>query len=283
MVESLKKGYDAFLIKEISKYIAQELRTGKDLVSIKKALLDAGHDKNAIEIAILEMEKHNFESFSTKKIENEAEKKIIDALEVFIEDRLRHGVGIEKIKKVLKEYGHSDALIEKALINVRYKPNRKEKKRGFLRPEALEKEHILLTGIISIILLITMSAAVTDESIFLVFIGFLPTTIAILIGYYYSDYLREKIFIAPFVICSLFFAMGLANTPVRNMEYGSLTVLNLVLSFIMMILFNEVGDKENKTMPPAKVPDKIDEKQVKKEKKGQEHKEKRRQAKKQTE
>lgn len=271
MVENLKKGYDDFLIKEISKYINQELKSGKPLQSIKKALLEAGHDRNAIEIAVLELEKHNFSSsFNAKSVENDAEKKIIHALEVFIEDRIKHGVGIEKIKKVLKDYGHSDRIIEQALINVRYKPKKMDKTRHFPRSSVLEKEHILLTGIISVILLVTMSAAVIDESIFLVFIGFIPTTVTILIGYYYIDSMREKIFIVPFVVCALFFVAGMISPQIGNMEYGSLAILNLILSFVIVLLFNQVElpepvIKEERIHPEKieKIPEKKESKEAK--------------------
>lgn len=279
MVENLKKGYDDFLIKEISKYIHQELRSGQTLMSIKKALLDAGHDKNAIEIAVLELEKHNFSSFDTKKIDNETERKIIKALEVFIEDRVKHGVSIEKIKKVLKDYGHSDKIIEEALINVRYKPSKLEKKKHFPKSEILEKEHILLTGIISVILLVTMSAAVIDESIFLVFVGFIPTTITILVGYYYADTMREKIFIVPFAVSLLFFLTGMVSPQIGNMEYGSLTILNLVLSFVIVLLFNQtIGPEVLKEKEMKKSLEKVPEKKETKEPETKEKKSKKKSA-----
>jgi hypothetical protein len=217
------------------------------LEDIKKSLLDAGHDKNAIEIAVLELEKHNYEEFNYDKINNDTERELIEAIEVFIEDRLKHGISIEKIKKVLKDYGHAETLIEKALRNVKTRPIKIAKHKIFPRTGTLEKEHVLLTGIISVILLVAMSAAVVDENIFLVFLGFIPTTITILIGYYYAERLREKIFITPFITSGLFFLAGMTASPIKNMEYGSLSIFNLILSFVIVLLFNQLEmEKEEK-------------------------------------
>lgn len=240
MIENLKKGYDSFLIREISKYIHQELKSGRTLDDVKKSLLDAGHDRNAVELAVVELEKHNYKEFDYNKIHDDAERELVEAIEVFVEDRLKHGISIERIKKVLKDYGHAETIIEKAIRNVKSRPRRFERQRIFPKTEMLEKEHILLTGLISVILLVAMSAAVVDENVFLVFLGFMPTTIIILLGFYYSSELKNRIFILPFIVCGLFFVMGLIVPQIGNMEYASLSVFNLLISMVIVLLYHHL-------------------------------------------
>lgn len=245
MVDNIKKGYDEFLIKQIAKYIKQEINAGHSIDGVKRSLFDAGHEKNAIELAIKEIEKHDFKKFNTSKIDNETEKKIIEALEIFIEEQIKHGINLEKIKKILLNYGHSENLIEKALQNVKEKPIKKEniiisKK---LKNIYLEREHILLTSTISAILLITICAAVIDEKIILVFLGFLPSITTILVSYYFSSKLKDKIFIVPFLSSLMFFIFGNLFEPIKNMEYSNLTIFNIVFSFIIVLLFKQTSEE----------------------------------------
>ncbi|MBN2881861.1 hypothetical protein JXM83_07475 [Candidatus Woesearchaeota archaeon] len=247
MVENLKKGYDEFLISEITKYIIQELKSGNNLNDVKNALLNAGHDKTAIELAVKELEKHGFKKFSTKKINNDAEKELIEALEIFVEDQIKHGTSIARIKKVLKDYGHAEHLIEKAISNYKQKPKSQFPKRTLKLPttETLLKEHVLLTSIVSLLIIIVVASASIDENPLLVFGGFIPTLATILVSYTYIEILESKIYTIPFVIVLGYFAISFIVPAMQKMEIGSLSIINIILSLIIVTLFHASQKNSN--------------------------------------
>jgi len=99
-------------------------------------------------------------------------------------------------------------------------------------------------------MIIAISASIIDESIFLVFLGFIPTISTFLIGYYYSTKLKEKIFLVPFISGIIFYVSGFLIPVIKDMEFGNLAMINIIFSIIVSVLFSEIkkvkNEKENK-------------------------------------
>ena len=173
-------------------------------------------------------------------IVNDAEKELIKALEIFVEDQVKHGTSLERKKKVLKDYGHAEHLIQRAILNYKAKPKKKSfRKIQLPSTEKLLKEHILLTSLISTLIIIITTAAAIDESPGLIFIGFIPTVATILISYNYTETLKSKIFTIPFIAVLLIYALGFVVPAMQTMELGSLAVINLILSLTITTLFQK--------------------------------------------
>jgi len=234
MVDSIKRGYDEYLLNEIKKYIHQELKT-KNFEEIKKELLNAGHEKTAIEKAIEEVKKNNFKISKNKDINNNAEKKLIEAIQHFIKEQRKLNRPIEKIKKVLLDYGHSDELVNKALEEIK-----EEIPKTYHLPSSdkILKEHIMLTSLVSLILLITITGSILNENIFLVFIAFTPALTTTILTYYNIEKLKEKAYLISFVTTILFFIISLISPILKQMEYENLTILNFIISILITWLFS---------------------------------------------
>lgn len=262
MVDSIKRGYDEFLLKEIKEYIMQELKSNKTLEQIENELLNAGHEKNAIQKAIQEIDKHNFKNFKKSNIKDETEKKLIEAIQHFIKEQKKLNRPLKQIKKVLLDYGHSEKLIQKALDSFEHDP---ESQKTYILPttQKLIKEHVMLTSIVSLILLITITGSIINENIFLIFLGFIPSFVTILIVYYYVEKLKEKSYIIPFATNLIFILVSTISPILKTMEYQSLTVINFLISIIITTIFHEIvkNPKEikhkpiyiNKKLPQPKV------------------------------
>lgn len=262
MVDSIKRGYDEFLLKEIKEYIIQELESNKTLEQIQDELLNAGHEKNAIQKAISEIQKHHFKDFKKSNIKDETEKKLIEAIQHFIKEQQKLNRPLTQIKKVLLDYGHSEKLIQKAIDSFDHYQST-QKKYTLPTTQKLIKEHVMLTSLVSLILLITITGSMINENIFLIFLGFIPSFITILTVYYYIEKLEEKAYIIPVGVNLIFVLISMISPILKTMEYQNLTIINFIISIIVTALFHQIIKKPteiksrpnttNKKLPVPKI------------------------------
>ena len=96
----------------------------------------------------------------------------------------------------------------------------------------------LFVGVFIYLILLISTWGATEESLILIILGFLPTSMYVLINIFHAEYTQYReisLFLLPVLLGILFFALS-ATFPV-SMDIASLTVINVAIMYVFSILF----------------------------------------------
>ncbi|MFC1697551.1 hypothetical protein ACFL1H_04420 [Nanoarchaeota archaeon] len=240
----MDSSFSLFLKKELMEYINQEIEKGYTIETIANNLLRGGHNKNLVDEAIMDLNKHNFNIINAMRepLKLRGEKRelyfdLLNSIIKYIEKQLEEGRSLNEIKEILLDYGHSKKTIDSAIKKVTQGETVK-----IFSNMAILKFIGLSMGII---VLLFLTSGATEEPLSLVFFGFFPTIVMLLVGYVLR---MEKTFllVMPFLLSLIFYLLGTqAGVEMfTQMDVGTLTFINLILSLLIGFILMEPKKEE---------------------------------------
>lgn len=231
MMQSLTE----YMKKELIFFIKQEYDKGHSLKKIREALLEGGHHKDLVREAISALRKNDFNVVKAldepikKHLDQDLYYDIMNSLIKYVEFQLKKGFTPKKIKKILKEYGHSEDIIKQAIDAAQ--------KTSSQMPwliQALEYGFLVLFA-----LFLVFISGSTQDSMDIILFAFSPvifTIVAVYVG------MRSKVqysllWLAP-VALTLIFSILVTLSPslAYGMETMKIAVLNVVLGIIFVYI-----------------------------------------------
>ena len=238
----------------LSGYIIFQLKQGYRLNDIKKALLKYGYDKILVEEICKNI---NSSQYKPSKIKKVALKELNEDLYLYLQNLLvdyiikeqNQGYTIDVIKKALINYGHHPTMVKKAI-----KAAKKGTLSSFHSKIKLSPEFTLGISLILMLGFILSMIYISQESIFLVFLSFVPALVMIFINFAIIINTSNKKLVQLLPLISVagivFIFIGLLEiSPVMRSlsEPGTILLLNVFLGFILcsfISLFSKIMPKK---------------------------------------
>lgn len=238
----------------ISAYVKFQLKQGYRIKDIKNALLKYGYDKNLVNEICKNI---NLKQYKPTKIKKVKLKELNEDLYIYLQNLLvdyiikeqNQGYTIDVIKKALINYGHHPSMVKKAILAAK-----KGSFSTFQSNLKLSPEFTLAISLILIVVFTLFLTYITDESLYLVFLSFLPAIAMILINFSIIINTSSKRFVQLLPIISVagivFIFVGLLQiSPIMRSlsEPGTILLLNVFLGFILcsfISLFSKIKPKK---------------------------------------
>jgi len=158
------------------------------------------------------------------------------AIRSYIKQGLEQGYSLSHLKLELVKAGHSTKDIEKTL-------QEKETKKEVKHHSRFDKA--ILGGLFLIIILIMFGlSAASDQSLFNVFLACLPTIVSITLAIVIVESYKENhsfVWAVPLVFIALFYVMAPQYLIFVNLDVPQITVMNLVISYLFIIVINFIA------------------------------------------
>ena len=160
----------------------------------------------------------------------------------YIDDMLRQGYTLDRIKSQLADHGYPASLIEETFID---NPSIIKKRKESDRLNHGEKIFILCFGT-AMLLFILWAGLMTSASVFVVFTSFLPVMLTIVITYIMFEDSKKRfryiVWFIPFIANMLYFYLAKSGSvpPLVNTDAGNIVVLNIIISAIFLFLISIV-------------------------------------------
>ena len=235
-------------------YVKFQLKQGYRIKDIKKALLKYGYDKKLVEEICKHIDSTKFKPIKIKKV---ALKELNEDLYIYLQNLLvdyiikeqNQGYTIDVIKKALINYGHHPTMVKKAI-----KAAKKGTFSSFHSKIKLSPQVTLGTSLILMVVFILYLTFITNESLFKVFLSFVPALAMILITYaiIINTSSKKLVQLLPLLAVAgiVFSFVGLLEiSPVMRSlsEPGTILLLNVVFGFILcsfISLFSKIMPKK---------------------------------------
>jgi len=226
-----------YMKKELVDYITQEMNKGYSLSAIKDALLRAGHNKDIIDVVLDSLKKHKFNILKAMQepmpdhLTKDLYYDVLNALVKYIEYHIEQGQSIEKIKKALTNYGHTEETIIDAIERVMQKKQE--------RPAAHSSIIITLSWI-SLVLLIIILSILNSSSLATIVVGLVPAIITLILLSYLVNRTKRTAYLWVFPIAlpiAFYLLTSNSQSAMFNvMNVGVLTFVNLAVSLFYSFL-----------------------------------------------
>ncbi|MBS3176168.1 hypothetical protein J4457_02940 [Candidatus Woesearchaeota archaeon] len=149
----------------------------------------------------------------------------------YVDKGLQHGYSFEHLQRELRKAGHSDSEIVLALGDTKSKNNHFDK---------------MLVGatFVLIVLLMFFLSAISDQSLFNIFLGFLPTVLSITIAVIVLEMYRESsayIWIVPLVFIAIFYFWSQETLLAMALDIPQITVMNVIVSYIFIMIIQFIA------------------------------------------
>jgi hypothetical protein len=248
----MQQSLTEYMKKELIFYIKQEYDKGHSVNQIKNALFNGGHHKDLVSEAIDALRKHNFNVVKAldepikKHLDQEIYFNIMNSLIKYVEFHIKRGYTTSKIKSILEKYGHSEEMIEKAIIEATKTKSIESKKTPQKKEKNQTKSFADIIFIFTLFGLIIFTTASTLDPFEIVLISFLPSLLTILGTEIAIRNNLEVMYIwlVPFIFTGVFAVLSYNGIMGHSIEYIKLIGLNLVLSFIFVyIKISSLTDK----------------------------------------
>ncbi|MFP4402806.1 MAG: hypothetical protein ACLFPJ_00455 [Candidatus Woesearchaeota archaeon] len=272
---------EKYIKKHLIDYIIFQLNQGYEFNDIKTILINYGYSSSLINEIKNEID---FKNLNIKKNKNTSKTKLSKEIKLYLEElitdfilkELEQGYSISAIKKALINYGHDKYLIDDIVLKMN---NSKQNKKNLITAKDLldtsnlksnfkktfkkEKKFkfklpLLLNyffSIIAILFIIFFLVIKTNTEIFIVFLSFLPSILAITFSYFIFLKIKSEsslkiipvfsALIAIFIFVGLFYLLKdffvLSNPAI-------LIILNFILSLILstvICFFSFIENKKN--------------------------------------
>lgn len=227
-------GFDSYIEKNLVQYIKKELEYGYSFEAIKHALYQR-HNKNLIDSVISRLAHEGFKqkrrAEASKDINEDMFNYLTNLIIEYIQKQQKKGFKLNHIKEALKNYGHSELVINASIEAVLY-----GKEPEF--PYRAKPKYNVLTFLLIAFLGITgILAYTTQESIANIIIGFFPIGLTLLFMFVSDKILPTRFtLVAPVIFVGIFAGLVFASNAFTNMEAEKLLVVNLIGSFIIVLL-----------------------------------------------
>lgn len=245
--------FSDFMQKQLVRFIHQETGKGHTIESIRSTLLQGGHHEDMIEECIESLKKHHFNLQATlskpmvKKKDRKAYYDVLNAVIRYIEHMISHGHSIKEVEDILYKHGHTKEIVNKAIDEVVFGTKKKPKK---------DNQMVLPVSVGIVALFMIWVAASANESIALVFQGFMPLLFSVLIAgvaAQKSPEFKDFAWILPFLLAGLFYFAGVRGA-FPTMDVEKLAVLNIIfaLPLVAAQIFNAPTVKRKPKKPKEK-------------------------------
>jgi len=222
-----------YLKKQLLEYVKAERKKGIPLKQIEKVLLDAGHQKNAVDEVFSELEKEEA-GMAPEKHKEEVENDLISMIKSGFTQFMAQ-LNKKEVSEAKKDFKKSDTdeLVKEVIEEA----------------EVIEEKTVLesvafFVYLIIMALIMLFTAGSTDAEIIKVIIGFSPAIINAFVSFLsinLSDNVPLYMFI-PLLIVSGFYAIGrfTGMSLFDGMDIESLSVVNFLFSFAFNVLLSYI-------------------------------------------
>ncbi|MBS3128447.1 hypothetical protein J4410_04850 [Candidatus Woesearchaeota archaeon] len=167
------------------------------------------------------------------------------AIRSYVQHGLEQGYSLEHLKLELVKSGHKPSEIERAL-------KEKETKKKIQHHQRFDK--MLIGGVFFLMLaLMFVLSMFSEQSLFNIFLGFLPTIISITLTIIIVETYKENhsfIWAIPLVFIALFYVMAPNYLIFANLDLPQITVMNVIISYLFIMVINFISPPQHPHLPP---------------------------------
>ncbi|MFW5991484.1 MAG: hypothetical protein ACOCQX_04605 [Candidatus Nanoarchaeia archaeon] len=238
------KGSREYMKEKLKDYILFQLNQGYEPNDIKEPLINNGYSRQMVEEIFSETgstgpARHPVRA--KKEMSRDLFNYLGELLTDFILKEREQGYSYEAIKKALINYGHDSNVVDAAIESVKkgseieeFAPSHKPVKTG-LPPSLLFS--IMILGLIGVVFYLSIS---TGSELFIVFVSFLPSIIALCVNYFAVLQFKSRHYLelVPPLTTALavvfFVIMMQLESPIRDIsEPNVILIINALAAFIM--------------------------------------------------
>jgi hypothetical protein len=250
--------YDSFqryLEHELMRYVKEAMDDGATVEQIRAALLRRGHHQSIVDESIralqrvdFDIEKASREVVQVQTLHGELYAEVMGSMLRYIDEEQKKGFTIKEIREVLISHGHNEGLIDAAIGHAVNDTVFEEKRSPLQR-------FMFFFAIVLVCLAIVVVAAVADEKISLVAMGFFPALASVILLAVLSPVVgnRQKIalWLIPFVLGAVFYAFATSGSSpaLAKMDILPLTVVNIAVSLVVALFLIGPPPQEERPEP----------------------------------
>lgn len=156
----------------------------------------------------------------------------------YVQKALEQGFSQEHIKRELKHAGYNPHEIGKAFSHPQIE--KQVKHHRYFHKSVIGGMFLLIAAKLFIL------SALSDQSLFNIFIGFLPTIVSVTVAVVIAESFREHysyVWVVPLIFLTVFYFLTLNSSLALELDIPQILVLNLVISYVFVLIITFV-------MPP---------------------------------